>query len=123
MLPKNWGEPMGAPAIFEKQIETDSGFTLTLVDHLIGLNDQALNPSATDCPSTATSAPYSTTVCRSGATAITSTTTTATSPKSNAARTKPSFNSSPIIPNPCFHNGAVRKPLTPLCFPKISMNL
>ncbi|MEJ2045658.1 MAG: hypothetical protein P8X89_20570 [Reinekea sp.] len=21
MLPKNWGEPMGAPAIFEKQIE------------------------------------------------------------------------------------------------------
>ncbi|MEJ2063690.1 MAG: hypothetical protein P8X74_10515 [Reinekea sp.] len=35
MLPKNWGEPMGAPAIFEKQIEpastegvTDSGFIL-----------------------------------------------------------------------------------------------
>ncbi|MEJ2046033.1 MAG: hypothetical protein P8X89_22480 [Reinekea sp.] len=30
MLPKNWGEPMGAPAIFEKQIEifgvTDSGY-------------------------------------------------------------------------------------------------
>ncbi|MEJ2042497.1 MAG: hypothetical protein P8X74_10700 [Reinekea sp.] len=22
MLPKNWGEPMAAPAIFEKQIET-----------------------------------------------------------------------------------------------------
>ncbi|MEJ2042630.1 MAG: hypothetical protein P8X89_05080 [Reinekea sp.] len=21
MLPKNWGEPMGAPAIFEKQME------------------------------------------------------------------------------------------------------
>jgi hypothetical protein len=21
LLPKNWGEPMGAPAIFEKQIE------------------------------------------------------------------------------------------------------
>ncbi|MEJ2064054.1 MAG: hypothetical protein P8X74_12395 [Reinekea sp.] len=21
MLPKNWGEPMGAPTIFEKQIE------------------------------------------------------------------------------------------------------
>ncbi|MEJ2045733.1 MAG: hypothetical protein P8X89_20945 [Reinekea sp.] len=39
MLPKNWGEPMGAPAIFEKQIEikllhpastegvTDSGYS------------------------------------------------------------------------------------------------
>ncbi|MEJ2064392.1 MAG: hypothetical protein P8X74_14135 [Reinekea sp.] len=41
MLAKNWGEPMGAPAIFEKQIEikrlhpasaeevTDSGFDFT----------------------------------------------------------------------------------------------
>ncbi|MEJ2042273.1 MAG: hypothetical protein P8X74_02895 [Reinekea sp.] len=40
MLPKNWGEPMGAPAIFENQIEiklfhsastegvTDSGLLL-----------------------------------------------------------------------------------------------
>ncbi|MEJ2046400.1 MAG: hypothetical protein P8X74_13500 [Reinekea sp.] len=24
MLAKNWGEPMGAPAIFEKQIESES---------------------------------------------------------------------------------------------------
>ncbi|MEJ2044575.1 MAG: hypothetical protein P8X74_19600 [Reinekea sp.] len=43
MLPKNWGEPMGAPAIFEKQIEikllhpastegvTDSGYNFCIL--------------------------------------------------------------------------------------------
>ncbi|MEJ2066077.1 MAG: hypothetical protein P8X74_22830 [Reinekea sp.] len=43
MLPKNWGEPMGAPAIFEKQIEikllhpastegvTDSGISVSAI--------------------------------------------------------------------------------------------
>ncbi|MEJ2065944.1 MAG: hypothetical protein P8X74_22140 [Reinekea sp.] len=50
MLPKNWGEPMGAPAIFEKQIEirllhpastegvTDSGMDLleTGIIHILG---------------------------------------------------------------------------------------
>ncbi|MEJ2041987.1 MAG: hypothetical protein P8X89_01785 [Reinekea sp.] len=45
MLPKNWGKPMGAPAIFEKQIEikllrpastegvTDSGNNCSTVPH------------------------------------------------------------------------------------------
>ncbi|MEJ2073642.1 MAG: hypothetical protein P8X79_09315 [Reinekea sp.] len=34
MLPKNWGEPMGAPAIFEKQIEIKLLIGVNLWVHL-----------------------------------------------------------------------------------------
>ncbi|MEJ2074798.1 MAG: hypothetical protein P8X79_15200 [Reinekea sp.] len=39
MLPKNWGEPMGAPAIFEKQIE------IKLLPPGLSTNDYPFKPS------------------------------------------------------------------------------
>ncbi|MEJ2043838.1 MAG: hypothetical protein P8X89_11230 [Reinekea sp.] len=38
MLPKNWGEPMGAPAIFEKQIEIKLSHPASTLESRIQVN-------------------------------------------------------------------------------------
>ncbi|MEJ2043776.1 MAG: hypothetical protein P8X89_10920 [Reinekea sp.] len=63
MLPKNWGEPMGAPAIFEQQIEikllhsastegvTDSGkrYYKTIIRRLQGILNQRVQARELQC--------------------------------------------------------------------------
>ncbi|MEJ2043987.1 MAG: hypothetical protein P8X74_13035 [Reinekea sp.] len=42
MLPKNWGEPMGAPAMFEKQIEIKLLHSASILESRIQVQDTTL---------------------------------------------------------------------------------
>ncbi|MEJ2044851.1 MAG: hypothetical protein P8X89_16415, partial [Reinekea sp.] len=50
MLPKNWGGPMGAPAIFEKQIEIKLLYFASTLESRIQVNGKALYLDKVETP-------------------------------------------------------------------------